>query len=67
MTSQTIVCIGETLEQRESGELWKVLEGQLNAVADKLSMEDWDGVVVAYEPVRCCACHAAIMQDGRVL
>jgi triosephosphate isomerase len=48
---KTIVCIGETLEQRESGELWKVLEGQLNAVADKLSMEDWDGVVVAYEPV----------------
>jgi Triosephosphate isomerase len=60
LTLQTIVCIGETLEQRESGELWKVLEGQLNAVADKLSMEDWDGVVVAYEPVRCCARHAAI-------
>lgn len=48
---QAIVCIGETLEQRESGELWNVLEGQLNAVADKLSKEDWDGVVIAYEPV----------------
>ena len=60
----TIVCIGETLEQRESGELWKVLEAQLNAVADKLSTEDWDGVVVAYEPVRCCARHAAVAQTG---
>jgi Triosephosphate isomerase len=64
LTSQTIVCIGETLEQRESGELWKVLEAQLNAVADKLSTEDWDGVVVAYEPVRCCARHAAVAQTG---
>lgn len=46
------MCIGETLEQRESGELWNVLKGQLNAVADRLSTEDWNGVVVAYEPVR---------------
>ncbi len=46
------MCIGETLEQRESGELWNVLKGQLSAVADKLSTEDWNGVVVAYEPVR---------------
>lgn len=48
---KTIVCIGETLEQRESGELWSVLEKQLNAVADKLSEEDWASVVIAYEPV----------------
>lgn len=52
---QAIVCIGETLEQRESGELWNVLQGQLDAVADKLSKEDWDGVVIAYEPVRSLA------------
>lgn len=52
---QTIVCVGETLEQREAGKLWDVLEGQLNAVSDKLSTEDWDGVVIAYEPVRCTA------------
>lgn len=49
---QAIVCVGETLDQRESGELWNVLQAQLDAVADKLSAEDWDGVVVAYEPVR---------------
>eukprot|EP00208_Stichococcus_sp_RCC1054_P006210 CAMPEP_0206138860 /NCGR_PEP_ID=MMETSP1473-20131121/3732_1 /ASSEMBLY_ACC=CAM_ASM_001109 /TAXON_ID=1461547 /ORGANISM="Stichococcus sp, Strain RCC1054" /LENGTH=256 /DNA_ID=CAMNT_0053532389 /DNA_START=203 /DNA_END=973 /DNA_ORIENTATION=- len=48
---KTIVCIGETLEQREAGELWSVLEEQLNAVADKLTEEDWAGVVIAYEPV----------------
>lgn len=29
-----------------------MLEGQLNAVADKLSEDDWAGVVIAYEPVR---------------
>ena len=48
---KTIVCIGETLDQRESGELWSVLEEQLNAVADKLTEEDWASVVIAYEPV----------------
>jgi triosephosphate isomerase len=26
---KAIVCIGETLEQRESGELWNVLDSQL--------------------------------------
>lgn len=53
---KTIVCIGETLEQREAGELWSVLEEQLNAVADKLTEEDWAGVVIAYEPVSRNAC-----------
>lgn len=48
---KVIVCIGETLEERESGELWNVLDGQLAAVAAKLQEADWKNVVVAYEPV----------------
>merc|ERR1712150_38570 len=47
----TITCIGETLEERESGNMENVLAGQMSAVADTLSAKDWDNVVVAYEPV----------------
>ena len=44
-----IACIGETLEQRESGEMFNILDAQLAAIADKVS--DWSKIVVAYEPV----------------
>ena len=44
-----IVCVGETLEQRERGEAADVVEGQVLAgVAD---VQDITDVVVAYEPV----------------
>lgn len=44
-----IPCIGETLEERESGQMFNVLETQLGAIADKVV--DWGSVVLAYEPV----------------
>ena len=44
-----IVCVGETLEQRESGQTNAVVAAQLNAVLDVLGA--LDGVVIAYEPV----------------
>jgi triosephosphate isomerase len=42
-------CIGETLEQRNSGNMFKVLDGQLQALVDNIT--DWSRVVIAYEPV----------------
>jgi triosephosphate isomerase len=46
---QPVLCIGETLEQREAGEAESVVKGQLlGALADQ---SDLSGVVVAYEPV----------------
>jgi glyceraldehyde 3-phosphate dehydrogenase len=47
---QVILCIGETLAQREAGNTFKVLEEQLGEVAKALA-SNWKGVVVAYEPV----------------
>jgi triosephosphate isomerase len=44
-----ILCVGETLEEREAGTTMKVVERQLAAVAAKVS--DWSKIVVAYEPV----------------
>jgi triosephosphate isomerase len=44
-----IACVGETLEQRNSGSLWYTLDSQMQALfAD---VQDWSRVVVAYEPV----------------
>jgi len=44
-----ILCIGETLAQREAGTTLDVCNSQLQAVVDKVS--DWSKIVVAYEPV----------------
>ena len=44
-----IVCVGEHLEERESGHTHDVLKVQLDAV--KHSIKDWGKVVIAYEPV----------------
>ncbi|OJD28484.1 triosephosphate isomerase [Blastomyces percursus] len=46
-----ILCIGESLEEREAGKTLDVVTRQLNAVADKLSPQDWAKVVIAYEPI----------------
>jgi len=47
-----IVCVGETLEQRETGQTNAVVAAQLNAVLDVLDVLDsLDGLVIAYEPV----------------
>ncbi|EKV18267.1 Triosephosphate isomerase [Penicillium digitatum PHI26] len=46
-----IFCIGETLEEREANKTIEVVTRQLNAVAKELSAEQWEKVVIAYEPV----------------
>ncbi|KAL8957620.1 MAG: hypothetical protein Q9183_006010, partial [Haloplaca sp. 2 TL-2023] len=44
-----ILCIGETLEQRESKKTIEVVTNQLQAVAEQT--KDWSKIVIAYEPV----------------
>ncbi|MFA8342300.1 MAG: triose-phosphate isomerase [Rhodothermaceae bacterium] len=46
-----IFCIGETLEERESGVTNKVVEEQIRKGLEGLSKEDMAKVIVAYEPV----------------
>jgi triosephosphate isomerase len=46
-----IVCVGETLEQREAGATEEVVGAQLDEVLAKLSVQDAARIVVAYEPV----------------
>ncbi|KAJ7489177.1 Triosephosphate isomerase [Mycena latifolia] len=46
-----ILCIGETLEERETNQTTKVCSEQLQAVIDVLKESDWSKIVIAYEPV----------------
>ena len=59
-----IACVGETLAERESGSMFKVLDSQMAGIADELKKSKqeraagsagveglWDRIVVAYEPV----------------
>ena len=46
-----IVCIGETLEERERGEMLSVLDRQIKDGLDQLSAQQVARLVVAYEPV----------------
>lgn len=48
---KVILCIGETLDQREAGETATVNETQLKAVVGITKPEDWKNIVIAYEPV----------------
>ncbi|MGX5172815.1 triose-phosphate isomerase [Aliikangiella sp. IMCC44653] len=46
-----ILCIGETLEQREAGKTLEVLKAQCQAVIDKVGVEVFKSAVIAYEPI----------------
>ena len=44
-----ILCVGESLEEREANKTTDVVVEQLSAAAAKT--KDWSKVVIAYEPV----------------
>lgn len=46
-----IVCVGETLEQREAGNTETVLREQFSAGVGALSADQFSGLILAYEPV----------------
>ena len=46
-----VVCIGETLEQRDRNETLAVLDRQIKGGLDGITGEQLSGIVIAYEPV----------------
>lgn len=50
-TLRPIVCVGETLEQRDKGEVEKVLSKQLHGSLAELGAKELQETVIAYEPV----------------
>ena len=50
-TLTVIVCVGETLEQRDQGNAESVVRNQLEGGLTGLTASDLDRIIVAYEPV----------------
>ncbi|HUL44993.1 MAG TPA: triose-phosphate isomerase [Bacteroidota bacterium] len=48
---QPIICVGETLEERESGVTEKIITVQIKGVLHELTASDIGRTVIAYEPV----------------
>ena len=46
-----IVCVGETLKQREEGKTNEIITTQTRLALDGLSKEQVKGVIIAYEPI----------------
>lgn len=46
-----IICVGETLEQRESGITDQIITTQIKGALNDLTSEDLKRIVIAYEPV----------------
>lgn len=46
-----VLCVGETLEQRESGQTEVVIDEQLGAVIDAAGIAAFGDAIIAYEPV----------------
>jgi len=46
-----IVCVGETLEEREKRKTMRVVQSQIENGLKDLSLDDSDKIVIAYEPV----------------
>ena len=46
-----VLCVGETLEERESGNTESVVARQIQAVIDLVGIDNFDNAVIAYEPV----------------
>ena len=46
-----VLCVGETLEEREQGQTMAVIERQLGAVIGETGMVGLAGSIIAYEPV----------------
>jgi triosephosphate isomerase len=46
-----LVCVGETLAERESGRTEQVVTRQVGTLLERIGPEDWERVVLAYEPV----------------
>jgi triosephosphate isomerase len=46
-----VVCVGETLEQRDAGTTMSVIDAQLQRGLDRITPDQMAGLVLAYEPV----------------
>lgn len=48
---EVIICVGETIEQREAGQVEKVVGEQISSALGGLGISDLENITIAYEPV----------------
>lgn len=46
-----ILCVGESLEDRDAGRTQTTVEGQIRAVLDAVGVDAFESAIVAYEPI----------------
>jgi triosephosphate isomerase len=46
-----LVCVGETLAEREGGRTEQVIQRQVHAILERVPLPQWDRIRLAYEPV----------------
>jgi triosephosphate isomerase (TIM) len=46
-----VVCVGETKEERDAGDMWEKVSGQVRRVMEELDDPDGGSLVFAYEPI----------------
>ena len=46
-----VVCVGETKEERDAGEMWDKVSAQVRRVMEELDEPDGNSLVFAYEPI----------------
>jgi triosephosphate isomerase (TIM) len=46
-----LICVGETLAEREGGRTEQVIRRQVHAILDRVSLSEWERIRLAYEPV----------------
>ena len=46
-----IICVGETLEQREAGKTEEIITSQTRLALEGLTPEEVKGIIIAYEPI----------------
>ena len=46
-----ILCVGETLEQRETGITEQIITNQVEKAFNEISADDLDKIIIAYEPI----------------
>lgn len=48
---EIILCVGETLEQREAGKVNEIVDGQIRSGLSGVTQEEMEKITIAYEPV----------------
>ncbi len=48
---KAIVCVGETLEQREKGKTNEIIQNDINIIFKNIDAEEIKNVIIAYEPI----------------